>query len=104
MFYIPIFPPLIYPCFELHVNYTISWRSMMMSHTGLGLVVMTSYSVVRYVHATHSLTCHSCEKRRSCYLYNGSVSGSIAKRYLHRQVVLIPPGMSIVRFVVIINL
>jgi hypothetical protein len=44
----------------------------------------------------------SGEKRRSCYLYNGSVSGSIAKWYLHRQVVLIPPGMSIVRFVVII--
>jgi hypothetical protein len=45
---------------------------------------------------------YRCEKRRSCYLYNGSVSGGIAKRYLHRQVVLIPPGMSIVRFVVII--
>jgi hypothetical protein len=45
------------------------------------------------------------EKRRSCYLYNGSVSGCIAKRrYLYRQAVLIPPGMSIVRFVVIIML
>jgi hypothetical protein len=29
------------------------------------------------------------------FLTTPSVSGSIAKRYLHRQVVLIPPGMSI---------